>query len=153
MKAFGFICAFLILCCVVIPVLMLAGRGCSMASDGLDVAQQELTPSALLKKYTWFKDAAAALDARHADIGVYETRAADAATTYGADASKWPRDVRESAAQARSELAGLKASYNTLAADYNAQMAKANWRFCNAGDLPAGADVPLPRSFRAYESK
>jgi hypothetical protein len=45
---------------------------------------------------------------------------------------------------------GIKASYRTLAAEYNAAMAKFNYRFANAGDLPEGATEPLPREFATY---
>lgn len=45
-----------------------------------------------------------------------------------------------------------KPSYNSLAADYNSQMAKFNWRFANKGDLPPGATDPLPREFKPYVS-
>jgi hypothetical protein len=62
----------------------------------------------------------------------------------------WPRDDREQHGQMHAELVGIKASFNDLAATYNAQMAKFNWRFCNAGDLPRGADKPLPREFKPY---
>src|SRR5215831_13256224 len=37
------------------------------------------------------------------------------------------------------ELTGIVASYNSLAADYNAEMSKWNYRFANVGKLPAGA--------------
>lgn len=50
----------------------------------------------------------------------------------------------------QAEVAGVKASYNSLAAEYNAQMAKINWRFCNRGQLFKGADEPLPREFALY---
>ena len=43
-----------------------------------------------------------------------------------------------------------KAAFNSLAADYNANMAKINFAFCNIGTMPAGADIPLPREFRQY---
>jgi hypothetical protein len=63
---------------------------------------------------------------------------------------KWPREDREQYNVWSSEVAGVKASYNSLAAEYNAAMAKFNWRFANAGDLPKGADKPLPREFKTY---
>ena len=49
-----------------------------------------------------------------------------------------------------SEVAGIKASYNSLAAEYNSQMAKFNWQFCNAGTLPQGATEVLPREHKPY---
>jgi hypothetical protein len=44
----------------------------------------------------------------------------------------------------------MKYSFNQLAADYNAQMAKINYAFCNVGQLPQGATTPLPREYKPY---
>ncbi len=63
---------------------------------------------------------------------------------------QWARTDREQYNTWESEVSGIKASYNALAADYNAQMAKFNWRFANAGDLPKGAEKPLPREYKPY---
>ncbi len=65
--------------------------------------------------------------------------------------NKWPREDREQYNLWQSEVAGIKASYNTLAAEYNAQMSKMNWRFTNVGELPKGAETPLPREFKPYQ--
>jgi hypothetical protein len=65
----------------------------------------------------------------------------------------WARDDREQYNTWQSEVSGVKAGYNTLAADYNAQMAKFNWSFANAGQLPKGADKPLPREYKPYETE
>ena len=52
-----------------------------------------------------------------------------------------------------SEVAGIKASYNQLVSEYNSQMSKLNWRFCNVGNLPQGATEVLPREYKPYETK
>jgi hypothetical protein len=114
------------------------------------VAQKELGASALLKKYEWFKNASAGLDEKVATVQVYEARNKSMRADYGKDVGKWPRDVREQNAIWQSELAGVKASYNMLAAEYNANMAKINWAFTNVGTLPAGAEIPLPREYKPY---
>ena len=119
-----------------------------------DVAKEEFGPQALLEKYEWFKDAAAQLDKKQADILVYEGRITAMNETYkDLPRQKWPREDREQYNIWSSEFAGVKASYNTLAADYNAQMAKFNWRFANIGELPKGADKPLPREFKPYTTQ
>lgn len=129
------------------------GWACGAHENALEVARKEFYPDALLQKYEWFKDAAAALDKKQADIKVYEARIAALTADYeGVPRSKWPRDDREQSSIWASELAGVKASYNALAADYNSQMSKFNWRFTNAGDVPQGGQ-PLPREFRPYEEK
>lgn len=125
--------------------------GTIACDEAADVAHDEFGPRAALKKYEWFKDAAAALDAKVADIRVYEAKQKDLTDMYaGKPRSEWPRDDREAYSINASELAGMKTSFNKLAADYNAQMAKFNWAFAEAGRLPAGASTPLPREFKSY---
>ncbi len=125
-------------------------------SESAQVVQEEFGPRAMLKKYEEFKDIAAALDAKKASIESYEKGLADTKAMMVDRDNKalpmveWPRDVREGYMQRQTEVRGLKASYNTLAADYNARMAKFNYRFTNVGDLPQGATTPLPREFRTY---
>ena len=121
------------------------------ANRVLDVAGQQFDPAMLLKRYEWFKDAAAALDQKQASVKVYNQRLKSQAEAYVEVARKdWPRDEREQRSIWQSEVAGIKASYNELAAEYNAQMAKFNWRFTNRGMLPQGATEPLPREFKPY---
>lgn len=123
------------------------------ASSAATVVQKEFYPDALLRKYEWFKDAAAALDKKTADIGVYDTRLNDLKASYeGVSRQKWPRDDREQFSIWSSEAAGIRASYNQLAAEYNAEMSKFNWRFTNVGDVPQGGR-PLPREYRPYVEK
>lgn len=121
---------------------------------GCGLANKEFGPSALLKKYETFKDMAAALDAKRADIDVAESKLKSMEKRYeGVAAKDWPRHDSERISVWEQEVAGLKSSFNRLAADYNAAMAKENYRFCNQGDLPKGADRPLPREFASYISK
>lgn len=113
-------------------------------SSGAKVVQKEFYPEALLRKYEWFKDAAAQLDKKRADIQIYEARLKEATTV--------DRTDREQRMLWATELAGIKSSYNSLAADYNSQMSKFNWRFTNVGDLPPGSSDPLPREFKPYST-
>jgi len=122
-----------------------------MVDDAFDTAYEEFKPSELLRKYEWFKNALASLDAKRADVKIMEARIKSIEETYDDTKRKdWPRDDRESYNLWQSELAGMKISYNSTAAEYNAQMAKLNWRFTNAGDLPKGATDVLPREVREY---
>lgn len=147
MKEVALGCVVVILFCM----LALAGWACSYLGEGAAVIREEVGPRALLKKYEWFKNAAASLDKKTQDVKIYEKRIGDMEADYkDTPKSQWPRDLRSELSLLRSELAGIKSSYNSLAAEYNAQMAKINWRFCNAGDLPEGADRVLPREFRRY---
>ncbi len=133
--------------------LLIGGMGYLFGwfGEAAQVARDEFGPKAALAKYEWFKDAAASLDKKLADIKVYEGRLKAMNETYkGLPRQNWPREDREQYNVWSSEVAGVKAGYNTLAAEYNSQMAKFNWRFANRGALPPGATEPLPREYKPY---
>jgi len=139
-----------------ISLILLPMHGCSavlgLGHSAIDTAAAQFDPKVMLKRYEWFKDAAAQLDKKKADIAVYEKRFAQLKADYaGKSRSEWPREDREQANLWSSEVAGITASYNDLAAQYNGAMAKANHAFTNVGDLPRGASTPLPREFKTYE--
>lgn len=145
-------------------VLMVVGTGLAIVGTALGlfggavdnaakVVKQEFYPEALLKKYEWFKDASAALDKKQADMAVYDKRLSDLVAAYkGVSRKDWPRDDREQYSIWSSEAAGIRASYNQLAAEYNSEMSKFNWRFANVGDVPPGGK-PLPREYRPYQEQ
>lgn len=127
--------------------------GCRMYNNGRETFYQEFKPSELLKKYEWFKDASAQCDAKLATLGTYETRFKEMRESYGEDSLKrknWAKDDRQQWNVWESEYTGIKASYNDLASQYNASMAKFNYRFCNAGGLPEGQTQVLPREYKPY---
>ncbi len=127
---------------------------CRWFGEAEEVAYDEFGPKAMLKKYSWFKDASAELDKKLADIKVYEGRMVAMNETYkNLPRQKWPREDREQYNIWSSELAGVKASYNSLAPEYNAQMVKFNWKFANKGELPQGATEPLPREYKPYTTQ
>lgn len=144
---------------VLVFVLSLIGGTASYMmgwiGDAGKVAQEQFSPSVLLKKYEWFKDAHAQLDAKRKNIQTMQNREKALTDAYLVDGkptprNRWTRSDAEQFNQWESEVAGLKANYNDLAAKYNSQMAKFNFRFTNVGDLPAGADEPLPRNVAPY---
>lgn len=136
----------------ILVLILLLVMGC----DDLErTARKEFSPSALLKKYEWFKDAASQCQQKLAVLKAYETRFSEMKKTYGADSlnrKTWERTDLQQWNIWQSEYLGVKSSYNELAAQYNSAMAKFNYRFCNRGDLPDGADEPLPRDFIPYIS-
>src|SRR3990167_7025376 len=135
-------------------LISVIGYGLGWFGEAAKVAQEEFGPRTMLEKYEWFKDAAAQLEKKQADITVYDGRMKAMNEIYADLArQKWPREDREQHNVWSSEVAGVKASYNSLAAEYNAQMAKFNWRFANVGELPNGADKPLPREFKSYATQ
>jgi hypothetical protein len=104
----------------------------------------------MLRKYEWFKDVSAQLDKKKADIVIFESRLASLTSALPESRTEWDRHDKADYAQMRAELAGVESSFNGLAAEYNAQMAKFNWRFAEAGSLPEGATIPLPREHKPY---
>lgn len=117
-------------------------------------ADEQFGIDASVSKYEWFKDAAAKLEAKQANISAAESRLAALDEQYkGVPRKDWPRADLEQSNVWRAEVSGMKAGFNDLAAEFNARMAKANYRYANVGDLPAGADKPLPREFKPYEDK
>jgi hypothetical protein len=139
--------ALLVTLCVVGGVLNVAGWFVNDSKNGaIVVAQEQLNARALLQKYEWFKNASATLDARQADIHIYDVKCAKMEARKNLD-----RTDREQLLVWEQEVAGMKASYNSLAAEYNAQMSKVNYRFTNIGDLPQGASTLLPREYKPYQ--
>jgi len=137
---------------IVLGGVIAGGYALSTCNEAATVAQQEFGPSAALKKYDWLKEAHAQLDKKRADIQVYEARNKAMIDSYnGAPRNKWSREDREQYNVWQSELAGIKASYNDLAATYNAKMAEVNWAFANVGQLPQGATEALPREYVTYQ--
>lgn len=124
---------------------------CRYVHNARETAFDEFKPSELLRKYEYYKDASAQLDKKIADIQVYDTRVSSLLEQYeGVKRIEWAREDREQLSIWQSEVAGVKASYNLLAADYNSAMSKFNYSFCNVGKLPQGAIEPLPREYKPY---
>lgn len=129
---------------------------CNMCGDAAETVQKEFAPSEMLRKYEWFKDASAQLDQKRATIESYSGRFVAIKSSYGPDSLNrkvWNRSDIDQYNIWQSEYLGIKASYNDLAAQYNSAMAKFNYAFCNAGQLPQGAEMVLPREYRTYISQ
>jgi len=116
------------------------------------VIQSEFDPQELLRKYEWFKDAAAQLDKKLADIQVYRENIIQMREDYGdVLRTQWDRTDRIQFNQWNIELAGVRASYNALAAEYNAQSSKFNWPdLLKVDGEPKGGLVDLPHEFKPY---
>ena len=140
---------------IVLGVFGFVLRNCGRAAqDAADVAHEEYGAHGLLEKYRYFKRTAAAIEAKQADIEIMQRRVGDLQKTYGQDALKWPRDVRETYAQDRDSSVAFKLSFNKLASEYNAAMSDKFKAFVS-GDLPQGwpenEKVPLKREFATYK--
>jgi uncharacterized protein YukE len=132
-------------------VAIVGGVALNWAGEAIGVAQEEFGPREMLRKYEWFKDASAQLDAKRSTIERLRSQIAGMESDYqGTARVEWPREDRQTLNVWTADLTGAIGSFNTLAADYNAQMAKFNFAFANAGSLPKGAETPLPREFKPY---
>lgn len=103
---------------------------------------KQFSPSALLKKYEYFKDLSAAIDSKRADLNAYKANLADYVVT--------DKDSRFYYEQSKAEAMGILMMHNNLVAEYNAGMSKFNYAFCNVGSMPASNLEPLPREFKPY---
>jgi hypothetical protein len=152
MKTFLVVIGIAVLCVVAFFGITALNFTCGAIDNAASVAKKELYPDALLKKYEWFKNASAELDKKQADVSIYAAKIKSMRTDYqGQKRSTWDRTDKETFSIWEQELAGIRASYNSLSAEYNAQMAKINWAFCNIGKCPPGATNPLPREYKPYE--
>ena len=97
---------------------------------------------------------ARAIKKKLADIKVYKAELKNLADqNKGIPRNKSAREDRDSYNMDSTVVSGVIASYNDLAAAYNAKMAEVQWSFTNVGTLPKGADEPLPREFAPYKSE
>lgn len=124
---------------LVIGTFSLIVRACN---DTADVAHKEFSASALLAKYENFKDLAAAIDKKRADIDVYQQ---ELSTMTVED-----KDDKFYYQQRKSEVLGLVSIYNGLVSEYNSAMSKANYSFTNIGQMPQSNMTPLPREYQNY---
>lgn len=136
-----------LLAIILVAVLMVAiPVSCSAAGligtffgEGRQVIKEELGPRAMLKKYEWFKDAAAQLDKYKADIVNFQEQIDDLRADYeGVPRKDWDRVDKQTMSQYKQQRTGVLAMYNRLAAQYNAQSNKVNWQYFDTtdGDVP-----------------
>src|SRR5678816_4764567 len=70
MRIFGYV----VLIVIALVLFSLIGSVLGWFGQAKQVAEQEFSPRALFDRYQWFKDAAAQLDKKRADISVYNQR-------------------------------------------------------------------------------
>lgn len=129
----------------VIGVCSISAIGYVLSGVGevAQVAKEEFGARASLKKYEWFKDAAASIVKQKVNVIEYQARIKAFESDYdGVKKSEWPKDERSEYNQLRTELIGIKQIYNDTVAEYNAQSTKFNWSMYDQtnGDI-------VPKSF------
>ena len=132
---------------IFLSVMFIGGLACNAINGAGKVIKKEFNPETLLKKYEYFKDLSAAIDKKRVDIDMYQAEIA----SYG-ERSELDKDDKFNLDQRKSELIGIISMHNTLCSQYNSAMSKFNYRFTNAGDLPATNLEVLPREIKPYIS-
>ncbi len=130
------------ICLSIMAVFMVFFAMTGIIGDGCNTVKEQFQPSALLKKYEYFKDLSAAIDKKTADIQMYQQEI----SSYKVG----DKDDKFYIEQRKSELFGIISMYNTMCSEYNSAMVKFNYSFCNAGTLPATNLTPLPREYKPY---
>lgn len=127
-------------------VSILSFNSCNFVNDGVATAHKEYDPSAMLKKYEWFKNQSEYILKMDKDIANAKTLRDQVRAQFegdnGKDHSKWD-PITKSQYQEKVNLQdqmvlATVAQRNTIVADYNAQSSKFNWEpFKSKTDLPA----------------
>lgn len=85
-------------------LLILVLCGCGYISDAQNTVFQQTKASAVLKKYEWFKDAAAQLESFDATIKVQQKRL----EFLESDRANWTRDDRQNWNQISNEIVAFQ---------------------------------------------
>ncbi len=124
----------------IVVCLFLAGLGIKAAGivggfvgGAMDVVQQEFNPQEIQRKYLWFKQSHAALDAKDQNIKNILAMIDEVSAV--------PRDQRTEddtfeLRQNRTVLMGMKANFNKMASEYNANVSTWNWGYFDKGEYP-----------------
>lgn len=116
---------------------------CNILTATKDAVWQEVNPKELNHKYEWFKDSHARLTSLQQQIATkQEIINSHKQSLSSIPRDKWSRDDVQQSNVSTAELAGIKAAFNNLAAEYNAEMAKWHTSFTNAGKMPEGSSLP-----------
>jgi len=125
-------------------VLSIASYAFGWFSEAATVAKDEFGAKASLKKYEWFKDCSAAIEQKGHTINVYSTNVSNMQDSYsGIPRKDWDRLDKQQYNVWSMEITGLKASYNKVVEEYNAQSSKFNWSLYNQTELPKKYDLYL----------
>ena len=105
----------------------------SLMSCGLVL--REAGPSALLKKYEWFKNQYQASEQIRTRMNSAQENVKSFVDEFP-DRSKWTWQDKDEYQRIKAVYEGYKSQYNSIVADYNAQSSKFNWRGLKTFELP-----------------
>lgn len=125
--------------------LYITTSSCRFVSDGVETAHQEYDPSAMLRKYEWFKHQSQRIQKMDHDVLNAKTLRDGIKSQFendnGKDHKLWDPVTRKQY-QDKVDLQdqmvnAIISQRNTIVADYNAQSSKFNWSsFKTQDDLP-----------------
>ena len=126
----------------IIVIFSVVSSSLGWFSEGAAVVKEEFGPRAALQKYEWFKDASETINEKRNTINVYTANIADLEESYNNVPRKdWDRIDKQQYNQWRAEITGIKASYNKVVKEYNAQSSKFNWDMYNTAQIPETYDL------------
>lgn len=131
----------LLLLTLIVPFLL---HSC-FVDDTINAIDREFKPSALLKKYEYYKDLSSGIDKKDAEILMYQSEIKELQADSSMD-----KDDKFYLQQRKSELIGVIGIRNQMCAEYNSAMSKFNYSFCNVGTMPQSNLTPLPREYKPY---
>jgi len=116
------------------------------------VANQELSPSALLAKYRLMLGQQNSLEELNKNILVYQTQLDSISTEYlpNTTRSNWAESDRQQYNNIQNAVSASKITFNNLAEKYNQEQKDMFYAFCNVANLPSGATVVLNREYVPY---
>ncbi len=130
---------------IILAVIWGIGTVFGIFGEAATVAQEEFGAKAAVTKYEWFKDAHATISEKQATIATMEQDAARMKAEYGDTPRRdWDRTDKDQINQWRREVSGLKASYNGLVAEYNANSSKFTW---------SGFEGDTPETLKEYTTE
>jgi len=146
MKIFGWI----VVAILALAALCVGRIACTVATDAIGAAYEEVNPYELKREYEFWKRAYAKLQSQEANIKGYEAQIADFQAQYGEIPYRdWDHGDKTTFNKLKQERRALCMSFNRVATEYNAKMVIIYDQFMNIGDLPAGG-VEFPREVVTY---
>ena len=107
---------------VTLTGISVVASGMGFFTNAAEVASKEFKPEAMLRKYEWFIDAAQQIEAKKANVTMYQSKISRII-----EMDSPSRQDNERLMLWEQELIGVRANYNALVAEYNAQSSKFNW--------------------------
>lgn len=127
---------------IILLGMLITASSCRWVNDGVETAHQEYDPSAMLKKYEWFKNQSARIQKMDQDIANAKTLRDGIKAQFEADNGKdhksWDPVTRkqyQDKVDLQDQMVMANVSQrNSVVADYNAQSAKFNWSSFKTND-------------------